>query len=951
MSGYILFLALGLGAGAVYALLGAGLVLEYRSSGVINFAHGAIATLVAYEYVGLRSSGALVFPVLWIPHQVTLVHGGMGLVPALLICLVYSVLLGLAVYGVIFRALRNSPVLGKVVASVGLLLALESLVQLQYGTATQSTPPILPNGTVDVLGAHVPEDQLWLAVVAIVVCAALWAVYRYTSFGLVTRAAAENEKGATLLGYSSTRVAAMNWVLATIVAGIAGILIAPIATLSPTDYSLLIVPALAVTLVGRFRSFGLTAAAGLILGMLQSLITKFQADWSWFPKYGIKEGLPFLVILVAMVIAGQSLPGRGALTESRSPTVARPSSPFVPALTLGGVAVMALLVLPSVYRNGLIQSMIAAVVCLSLVVLTGYVGQISLAQMTFAGVSGFVLSKLALQVGIAFPWALMLAALCAIPMGLLVGLPALRVRGVQLAVITVAAAVAVSNFLFLNPDFAGSYGGAKVPSPSLFGLDLNVRSSHAADYPRAAFGFLVLVVLVLAGIAITNLRRNATGRRMLAVRANERAAAAIGIDVRTTKLLAFALSACVAGLAGGLLAYQQGQISSASYDVLVSVTFIAVAYIGGIARVSGAVVGGLLVATGGLVPVFLEQTINLGRYEVLLGGVGLIVMAIAHPDGLATTLQQPADALRRRLGGLWTRRAPSALVPPGVAAPAVTAAPDQAAPVTMPAATSGTSAPVLAVEGLSVSFGGLRAVDDVSLQVARGSIVGLIGPNGAGKSTLVDAVTGYLPEARGVVRFDGDRVEGLAVHRRARRGMARTFQTLELFDDLSVRENVLVASERNRWWTPVADLVRYRAQATHQVDWALELLGITAAAELYPTQLSQGQRKLVSVARAISARPRLVLLDEPAAGLDNSESAELGDRLRRLTGEGIDVLLIDHDMSLVLNLCEQIWVLDFGQIIAHGTPAEVRDDDRVIGAYLGDPTEPAPGPTMTVDAS
>jgi ABC-type branched-subunit amino acid transport system ATPase component/ABC-type branched-subunit amino acid transport system permease subunit len=944
LSGYVLFLALGLGAGAVYALLGLGLVLEYRSSGVVNFAHGAIATVIAYEYLQLRATGQFVFPVVWLPDRITIASGGLGFAPAFAISVVYAAVLGLAIYGLVFRPLRNSPVLGKVVASVGLLLALESLVQLQFGDSAQATPPILPSTPFTLLGAHVPQDHLWLAAVAAAATALLWALYRFTRFGLATRASAENEKGATLLGYSSNRIAATNWVLATVLAGIAGILIAPITTLSPQDYSLLIIPALAVTLVGRFRSFAITATAGIALGMVQSLITKFQAQWTWFPKYGITQGLPFLVILVAMVVAGQALPGRGAITESRSPKVARPSSPFVPAAALSVVAVIALLVLPSTFRNGLIVSMIAAIVCLSLVVLTGYVGQISLCQMTFAGVSGFAVSKLALEVGIDFPWVLIIAALCAVPMGLLLGLPALRVRGVQLAVITAAAAVAVSEFVFLNPSITGSYAAPKVPAPSLFGLNLDVRATHAADYPRAAFGFLVLVVLVLTAIAVTNLRRNATGRRMLAVRANERAAAAIGVDVRTTKLVAFAISAVVAGLAGALLSYQQGQVSPLAFDVLVSVTFIAVAYIGGIARVSGAIIGALLVATGGLAAVALEQWINLGKYEVFLGGLGLVIMAIAHPDGLATTLQAPADAWRQRLARLHQRIRPS--LTPAAAGPVAPTTGTPRSPLARPAAGG---APVLEVEDLSVSFGGLRAVDGVALQVPSGSIVGLIGPNGAGKSTLIDAVTGYLPDVGGAIRFGGQPIERLRAHQRARRGLARTFQTLELFDDLSVRENVLVASERSRWWTPLVDLVRYQAGETHRVDWALDLVGISDVADAFPTQLSQGQRKLVSVARAIASEPRLVLLDEPAAGLDSAESAEFGDRLRELPAHGIDVLLVDHDMSLVLNLCDQIWVLDFGRVIAQGTPREIRDNHAVIGAYLGEP-EPAPTASLTADA-
>jgi branched-chain amino acid transport system ATP-binding protein len=242
--------------------------------------------------------------------------------------------------------------------------------------------------------------------------------------------------------------------------------------------------------------------------------------------------------------------------------------------------------------------------------------------------------------------------------------------------------------------------------------------------------------------------------------------------------------------------------------------------------------------------------------------------------------------------------------------------------------------PVLEATGISVSFGGVHAVVDVDLTVEEGQLVGLIGPNGAGKTTFIDAVTGFV-RSRGRVALDGQDVTRMPPHARARAGLARTWQSIELFDDLSVAENLFVASHRPSVWRTMVETVSMPDQSPEEIGAVLDLLGLQELADEQPSELSQGERKLVGIGRALVAGPRLVCLDEPAAGLDTHESQELGRRLRRLAVDGQAMLLVDHDMGLVLGICDEVVVLEFGEVIARGAPEVVRRDRRVVAAYLG----------------
>ena len=911
MSQYVVFLLLGLGSGAVFGALALALVLTFRSSGVVNFATGAVALYSAYTYAFLRQ-GELLVPLPGVPKKIGL-GGPLGLFPAVAISLVLAALLGVVLYGLVFRPLRTAPPVAKAVASIGVMLVIQAVLAASVGTGAVSVKAILPNDPVSWGGSLIPGDRLWFAAVIVVLTVVLALVFRLTRFGLTARAAAESEKGALVSGLSPERIAVANWALSSAVAGLSGILIAPIVPLVPVSYTLFIVPALAAALVGNFTALIPAVGAGLVIGMLQSELQFLQGKWSWLPQAGLAQLVPLAVILAYLVVRGRPLPTRGSLIQQALGRAPRPERVLVPAVVSTALGVVVLFATTGSIRAAVITSLTLAVISLSLVVVTGFAGQISLAQLTLAGVGAFSLSRLSVEWGVPFPFAPLLAALAATVIGVVIGLPALRIRGLPAAVVTVALAVALEAFWFRNTQFNGGLGGSKVPSPRLFGIDLGIGSGD--DYPRIPFALLCLVVLLLVGLGVAWLRRSRLGAAMLAVRANERSAAAAGIDVARTKIVAFAIGAFVAGLGGALLGYQQTVADAEMFTAIGGLGLFATAYLAGITSLSGGLVAGVMGA-GGLLPVLLDRALSIGEWYDVIMGVGLVLTVITNPEGVVGPAHELTARLRRG-------RRPAT----------VDDADTDGLTETTPAARPPVPDPgevVLAVRDVGVRYGGVVAVDAVSFEVRSGEIVGVIGPNGAGKTTLLDAISGYN-RSTGTVEFDGRVISSLKPHQRGRAGLGRTFQGIELYEDLSVEENVLVGE----------------AAALHGGDHIGTVQGVELRNRLFETlhlsrfraqparELSQGRRQLVSIARALAGRPRMLLLDEPAAGLDSAESRWLGDRLRAVRADGVTVLLIDHDMGLVLDVCDRIVVLDIGKVIADGTPAEIKADPRVATAYLG----------------
>ena len=907
MSVHVIFLILGLANGAVFASLALALVVTYRSSGVLNFATSAIALYGAYTFALLRK-GELLILVPGLPAKMDLGWSfptGLAIVASLAL----SSLLGLLLYLVVFRPLRRAPAMAKAVASIGVLVVLTGLIAVRLGTRPVAVDDVFPSDIWMIGDVRISSDRVWVAIAVLVVAGLLWTLFRFTPFGLSTRAAAETERGAYLSGLSPDRLAALNWMLSAAVAGGAGVLIAPIVPLVPVAYTLFIIPALAAAILGRFQFMLPAVVAGLAIGMFQSWTQYLVATNDWLPSSGVPELIPLLLIMLVLVVRAAPLPARGAVVQRNLGSAPRPQRRVTPLTVVGAIAAIASVVLlEGSWRTAVVMTFIFSILALSYVVITGYAGQISLAQLTLAGCAGFLLGPITTNWNVPFPLAPVLAALGAAAIGVLVGLPALRVRGLSLAVVTLALAVAIETMWFRNSDFVGS-SGVEIEDPSLFGLDLSAGS--ALEFPRVEFGLMVLTVVAFVAWGVSALRTSRLGSEMLAVRANERSAAAAGVSVVRVKILAFAIASFIAGLGGAMLGYRLGSVTFASFTVLLGLTLLATTYIAGVTSVTGGLLTGIG-AIGGLFPEILESRFGSADYFETIVGALLVVAIIRYPEGFVGLILERRRALGRQRG----ERPLSA----GTALISVPTSHDETP--------RSRSARPLEIHEVTVRYGGVVAVSDVSFTVDPGTIVGLIGPNGAGKTTLVDAVTGFT-DSEGSVALGERKLSGLPPHRRIREGLGRTFQAIELYDDLSVEENVVVgeASARSRGLDP---------PTTRMV---LDQLGLRDVQNEQAGELSQGQRQLVSIARAMVGDPEILLLDEPAGGLDPNESAWLGDRIREIANTGVGVLLIDHDMQLVLGLCDQIQVLDFGNQIASGTPEEIRRDPAVASAYLGEPHE------------
>jgi sulfate-transporting ATPase len=890
----VAYALLGLGAGAVYSLLGLGLVVVHRSSGILNFAVGSQAMVGAFLWHDLRGAG-LSQPV------------------AVIVAVLASAALGVVVQMLVMGPLRRRAPLVRITAALSLLLLLQSGASLYYGTDTHLITSFLPSHSIRLFGTDLGVDRLWLAGIAVVITVVLGLAYHVLLGGRATEAMAANPRLAASLGWSPGAIGAANWAIGSALAGLAGILISSFThRLDVNSLTLLILPALAVAMVAGFRSFTLTLVAGIALGVAESEIANYVTG-----VQGATQALPLLVIVAMLSLGGSGVPQRD-FAHDALPAVGRGRLGPVP-LAIGAVlAVGAIVLLPVDWVDATTRSMTTAMLLVSIVVVTGYAGQVSLAQFAIAGVGAYGAGRLVAAHGWPLEAGLLAGVGCAVVVGVLFGLPALRARGMTLAVMTLGLGEALYATVFTNSDYTGRLNGTAVRTMTLLGVDVD-PVTHIRRW-----SFVCAIALGVAIFVAGRVRNGRAGRRLLSVRENERAAAALGVNVTAAKLYAFAVASGIAGLAGALIGFTDPRpIQYAEFDPFTSISLVAFAVLAGIGYLSGQPLVALFGAGGGVGSLVLHKLSIDTNWIVLASAAATLVALLAMPDGMVAAMRLPR----------WARVARHATTTPAEA--------DTAESTTRPLAASlvrrSARGADLELSDVTVRFGGVTALDRVSFRAPAGEVTGLIGPNGAGKTTLIDVASGFVRASSGTVTLGGRDLTRATRHSRARAGLSRSFQSLELFDDLTVRENLLAAADDRDGRAYLTNLVRSGSRDLPEAaQEAVAVFGLDAVLEQRPSEMSYGQRRLVAIARAAASGPAALLLDEPAAGLGRDQTDELAELITVLARDfGQAVVLVEHDLQFVQRVCQHLTVLDQGRLLATGTPAEVVALDSVRAAYLG----------------
>jgi ABC-type branched-subunit amino acid transport system ATPase component/ABC-type branched-subunit amino acid transport system permease subunit len=576
-------------------------------------------------------------------------------------------------------------------------------------------------------------------------------------------------------------------------------------------------------------------------------------------------------------------------------------------------------------KNALLssKSCAVAIAAISLNMLMGYAGQISLGQFAFVGVGAFTTGIVTSPQQLRMPWLVGLAAAAAVGglIAFLVGLPALRLRGLYLAVVTAIVAYVGWQSLFRVESIGGGSAGKVTPHPYINGHPISSDTGFLA---------IAAVLLVVVWQLDVNVTRTRLGRAFQAIRADEQVAASFGIDVTRYKLLAFTLSGAIAGVAGSIIGTAFGTVTASTFDYASSLLLVVIVVIGGLGSRWG-VVAAAFFAT--LLPDVLVALFGSGirGLDLVINAALLMYTLAQHPAGFAGAVEEAREKRRRRKGGA------APLPPTRPSLPALTR------PVGLPdAPRAPRGAGVLEASDVNVRFGGLQAVAGASLRVDRGTIVGLMGPNGAGKTTMFNAITGALAPDSGRVTLLGVDVSAMPTHARTALGMSRTFQLIGLAKNQSVYENLLIAQHLAAPYgvlsalTTVGSSRFFERDIRRRADEVIEGLGFGRYRDTQVARLSHGQQRIVEIGCALITSPELVMLDEPSAGMSPAAAEDLAATLRDMRDVlGRTILLIEHNVPLVLDVSDELYVMDAGRVIANGEPVEVVTRPEVVTAYLG----------------
>jgi ABC-type branched-subunit amino acid transport system ATPase component/ABC-type branched-subunit amino acid transport system permease subunit len=926
----------GLSLGLGYAVIAAGIVLIFRCSGIINFAQAAIGAFGVASFVVLFQNYHLPYPL----------AAGLGVAGA--------ALLGVATELLVVRRLFDASRVVLLIATVGVAQLIAFLIFYVLPPVKGGPIPVAFEAkwarfhVGDSLAVGTRQTSLVLLVAPVLIALA-WFLTR-TRLGLHIRAVADNPANARLVGVSPRKVSTLVWGMAAAFAGYTQIAVAPIVTrtadeLAGVSSTGLLLRALVIAMAARMRSITVVVIAGLALGAFESLVAvNVDRDPGAFNAF-------LLVAVLALVLAltrGRTRAGDTSIAIGvRSTPIPESLAGLrwvrrAPAAGMVLLLAIALLIPLVVEKPSQLlvwtEVLVVAIAAISLTLLTGWAGQLSLGHFAFAGVGGLamlaftrgqsmglglpIVGNLA-TVTIDVPWlaAMALAIGLGVVFAVLVGLPALRVRGLFLAVTTLAFGFMAGSWMFNRAFWNGgrqSVRSAIRERPELFGVDFGE--------PRNYY-YLCLAFLVATVVIVSHLRRTGAGRNMIAVRDNEAMTAASTVSPTRAKLTAFAVSGGLAALAGCLYAFllpgfnATGDASPFSPEA--SLRLVAIVIIGGVGSIGGAILGTLWVL--GL-PALFGAT---DTVQLLTTNIGLLLLLLYLPGGLIQVVQSGWAATIRyaaRTRGAATRSV----------TPASTVAFHERRHATPVAGT-----PWLEAKGISVRFGGLLAVDDVSIRVGAGETVGLIGQNGSGKSTLLNAISGFV-DHDGSVSVLGRDVSSRAAHERHAIGLGRGFQDAGLFRSLSVRETVLVALEARRRSLTLPALLalpptnRWERTKRAEANDILDLLQLGQYADRRIEDLSTGTRRVVELACLVANGAKVLLLDEPTGGIAQREAEAFVPVVQRIQRDlDAAMVVIEHDMPLIMAISTRVYCLESGHIIASGIPHDVGNDPLVVASYLG----------------
>jgi ABC-type branched-subunit amino acid transport system ATPase component/branched-subunit amino acid ABC-type transport system permease component len=957
---FLNFLISGTVTGGIYALMASGLVLTYETSGIFNFSHGAVAFVTAYFYYQLHTGA------------------GIPIVPAAAVSvLFFAPALGLLLDRLMLQRLSTAPVYARIVGTIGLLVALpqlalwlvETVADDLFGASLPKLADIGAGGSAPGLGpfpptvfrfgwlglptVHLDSDQLAVFGAAAIAAGVLWFIVRRTRAGLEMRAAVDRESLASLRGINRRRTSAMAWVLTMLLAGVGGILIAPLFQLQPDFMTLIVFGSLSAVVLSGLRSIPIAFVGGLALGVVQDLVAGYGN--SFLPHFlnnlsGFRSAIPFILTLALVFLIREAPSEEAPQPDHRTGLPAwRRRLPWIVftivllgfALQWTGVPALQ----ADTYEQGIIaQGIVFGIIFLSFVVVTGLGGMVSLAQASFVVAGGFAagwaldrnwglnLPLLATHGHLNFAIAALIGAVAGAGLGLFVAVIVAwrRLGAVALAIATFALAFFLSLVPFDTQVIAHGNVGYTIPSPSLSIPGLNWLNRQLVSGAGGHLDFsdpaqevvLVLALFGLLTLLIYWLQRSASGRAMLAARSSEVAARTSGLSPARTRIMIFAVSAGIAGFGGVLFAMTTNAASAGNAPPLIGLIWLAVAVVFGVRRPGGALLAGLAFTCtplifqwlghdflnttfGGALSGHVGDLTTASYFAPILFGLGAINLA-QNPDGLLALVGQQRLARREKRERKAQVAATAGAAPPTAA--------------TLPPTPDGVgdATGALRLSAVVAGYGAGDVLHGIDLVVPAGRIMALLGANGAGKSTLCNVASGLLAPTSGHVRLDGRDVTDVPADERARQGLLLVPEARGIFPGLTVEENL-----------------RVLLRTPEERDQAYERFPILAERRRQRAGLmSGGEQQMLSLAPALAQPPKVLIADEPTLGLAPLASQEVLRALEELRSLGTAILLVEEKAHEVLAIADTVAFMELGRIVWEGPRAEA-DEQRLSAAYLG----------------